>query len=171
MLFSVIKASSGLTVLMGNIGCYVQQITKADKNICTKLHVWGCFSWNDVGLLKRIECSMDAKLYQASIVNDIDVVAKCLVFPEKNFVFQQDLAPPHGASSTNNYFKSKNIQVLEILRILTQSKIYGLTLNVQCNKLCSLTSLVFIVSKVLSKSGGIYVEASQICYQYERASH
>ena len=74
-----------------------------------QLHVLGCFSSNGVELLKRIECSMDPKLYQASIVNDIDVVAKCLVYLEKNFVFQQDLAPPHTASSTNNYFKSKNI--------------------------------------------------------------
>ena len=56
---------------------------------------------------------MDAKLYQASKVNDIDVVAKCLVFPEKNFLFQQDLTPSHRASSTNNYFKSRNIQVLD----------------------------------------------------------
>jgi len=56
---------------------------------------------------------MGAKLYQASVVNDVDVVAKCLVFPEKKFVFQQDLALPHRASSTNNYFKRKNIQVLE----------------------------------------------------------
>ena len=32
-----------------------------------QLHVWGCFSSNGIGLLKRIECSMDAKLYQASI--------------------------------------------------------------------------------------------------------
>jgi len=56
---------------------------------------------------------MNAKSYQASIVNDIDVVSKCLVFPEKNFVFQQDLAPPHRASSTSNYLKSKNIQGFE----------------------------------------------------------
>ena len=56
---------------------------------------------------------MDAKLYQARIVNDIDVISKCLVFPEKNFAFQQDLVPPHRVSSTNNYFKSKNIQVLK----------------------------------------------------------
>ena len=61
------------------------------ETIChgPQLHVWGYFSSNGVGLLKRIECSMDDIL-----VNDIDVVAKCLVFPENNFVFQQDLAPP-----------------------------------------------------------------------------
>ena len=57
-----------------------------------QLNVWGCFSSNCVELLKRIKGSMDSKLYQASIVKDIDVVAKCLVFPEKNFVFQQNLS-------------------------------------------------------------------------------
>ena len=72
-----------------------------------------CFSLNGVSLLKRIEGSMDAKLYQKSILNDIDVVAECFVFPEKNFVFQQDLIPAHRALSTCNYFKSKNIQVLD----------------------------------------------------------
>lgn len=78
-----------------------------------KIHVWGCFSSNGVGLLKKIEGSMDAKLYQRSIVNDINVVGKCLVFPDNNFIFQQDLAPPHRALSTYKYFKSKNIDVLD----------------------------------------------------------
>ena len=53
-----------------------------------QIHVWGYFSSSGVGLVKMIEFSMDSKLYQTSIVNDIDVVAKCLVFPNKNFVFQ-----------------------------------------------------------------------------------
>jgi len=97
-LFSVMKASLGLTVLMGNIGCYEQQITKGNQNIWTmshgpQQHVWGCFSLNGVGLQKRIECSMDAKLYQAIIVNDIDVVDKCLVFPEMILYFNKTWHP------------------------------------------------------------------------------
>jgi len=38
------------------------------------IHVLGCFSSNGQGLLKRIDGSMDEKLYQTRIVNDIDVV-------------------------------------------------------------------------------------------------
>jgi len=96
------------------------------------------FLQNSVGVLKMIEGSIDAKLCQTSIVNDIDIVANWLIFPEKNFVFQQDLAPTHIALSTCNYFKSKNIKYWigqEIFRMLTQSKIYWLTLNMQYNKI------------------------------------
>jgi len=77
------------------------------------IHVWGCFSSNGVDLLKRIEGFMEPKLYQAIIVNDIVVVFKCLVFPEKNFIFQQDLVPAHRPLCTCNYFKTKNIEVLD----------------------------------------------------------
>ena len=57
--------------------------------------------------------------------------------------------------------------------MLTNSKIYGLILNVFCNKFNTFkknSSTSFFLSKVLSKSRGINAEASQICYKYERAS-
>ena len=56
---------------------------------------------------------MDEKLYQTSIVNNIDIFAKCSVFHAKNFVFQEDLTPAHIALSTCNHSKSKNIQMLD----------------------------------------------------------
>ena len=60
---------------------------------------------------------MDAKLYQASIVNDIDVVSKCLVFPEKNYVLELRALT---ITLKVKIFKCWNGQ--EILRILTQPK-------------------------------------------------
>jgi len=92
---------------------YKPGITHQTMSHGPKIHVWGCFSSNGVGLLKLIDGSMDAKLYQLSIINDIDVIAKCLVFPEKNFILQQDLAPPHRALSTIKYFENKNIELLQ----------------------------------------------------------
>jgi len=77
-----------------------------------KIHVWGCLTSNGVGLLKRIKGNMNAEKYQNEVINDIDIVGKCLVFPEQAFIFQQDLAPPHKAKSTHDFFKNKNIDVL-----------------------------------------------------------
>lgn len=77
-----------------------------------KVHVWGCFNSNGVGLLKRINGNMNAEKYQKEILHDIDIVGKCLVFPKPAFVFQHDLAPPHKAKTTQAFLQNKNIDVL-----------------------------------------------------------
>ena len=38
---------------------------------------------------------------------------QCLVFPKKDFIFQQDLAPAHRASATANFLRSHNVNVLD----------------------------------------------------------
>ena len=81
-----------------------------------KVHVWGCFSANGVGLLRKVEGSMNAQMYQETIIHDIDIIGKCLVFPKQQFIFQQDLAPPHRALSTFNFFKKKEIDILPFPR-------------------------------------------------------
>lgn len=77
-----------------------------------KVHVWGCFSANGVGLLRKVEGSMNAQMYQETIIHDIDIIGKCLVFPKQQFIFQQDLAPPHRALSTFNFLKKKEVDLL-----------------------------------------------------------
>ena len=78
-----------------------------------QVHVWGCFSSNGVGLIKRISGHVNAQKYTENIINDIDVIGKCLVFPEKQFIFQQDLAPPHRASSTKTFLEDMNVDLLD----------------------------------------------------------
>jgi transposase len=78
-----------------------------------QVHVWGCFSKFGVGVLKRINGNLNAEKYQKEIINDIDIVGQCLRFPEKSFIFQQDLAPAHKATSTTRFLNEMNVEVLD----------------------------------------------------------
>jgi len=64
------------------------------------IHVWGCFSRNGVGILKRIRDNMNSTVYQDILTNEIDLIGKFLVFPQRSFIFQQDNAPYHRSDST-----------------------------------------------------------------------
>jgi len=78
----------------------------------SKIHVWGCFTSQGVGLLKRIHGNMNALKYQKEILHDMHIVDKWLVFPESAFIFQHNLAQPHKAKSTVAFLKNKNVYVL-----------------------------------------------------------
>jgi len=47
------------------------------------------------------------------IINDIDIIGQCLVFPERQFPFQHDLAPCHRLAPTTAFLANKNVAVLE----------------------------------------------------------
>ena len=74
----------------------------------SKIHILGCFSSN--GLLKRVISSMNAKKYQKDIINDIVTLDECLIFSRKEFIFQQDLAFPHRATSTRKFLERKMLK-------------------------------------------------------------
>lgn len=79
----------------------------------SKVHVWGCFSRFGVGILKRIRGNINSKVYQDLLVNDIDLICKCLVFPLQHFIFQHDNAPAHRSVSTLSFLTERNINILE----------------------------------------------------------
>lgn len=89
--------------------------------ICTKkvvlhgvqIHVWGCFSRFGVGILKRIHGTLNSETYQNKIINDIDVVGKCLVFPLHRFILQHDNAPCHRSASTLSFISERQIDTLD----------------------------------------------------------
>ena len=72
-----------------------------------KIHTWGCFSSNGVGLLKRVIVSMNAKKYQKDIINDIVAFGECLIFPLKEFIFQQELALQVGLKALKSFLNEK----------------------------------------------------------------
>jgi transposase len=79
----------------------------------TQVHVWGCFSRYGVGILKRIRGNINSTVYQDVLINDIELIGKCLVFPERNFIFQHDNAPCHRSASTVSFLEDHNICLLD----------------------------------------------------------
>jgi transposase len=79
----------------------------------TQVHVWGSFSRFGVGILKRIRGNINSTIYQDLLVNDIDQIGKCLVFPLQSFIFQHDNAPCHKSASTVSFLNDRNVAILD----------------------------------------------------------
>ena len=73
----------------------------------------GCFSRNGVGILKRIQGNMNWTVYQDILTNEINLIGKYVVFPQRSFIFQNDNAPCHRPASTVSFLKDHNICLLD----------------------------------------------------------
>ena len=62
-----------------------------------KINVWGCFAKNGVGNLHRIDGIMTKEVYNG-ILQDQMLPSKMRLFPDNNWIFQQDNDPKHTAS-------------------------------------------------------------------------
>ena len=65
------------------------------------------------GILKRIRSNMNSTVYQDILTNEIDLIGKCLVFPQRSFIFQHDSAPCHQSVSTVSFLEDHNICLLD----------------------------------------------------------
>jgi len=79
----------------------------------TQVHVWGCFSRNGVGILKRIQGNMILTVYQDMLTNEIDLIGICMVFPQRSFIFQHANPPCHRLASTVSFLEDHNICLLD----------------------------------------------------------
>lgn len=75
------------------------------------INVWGCFSWNGVGPIHRIQGIMTKEIYIEILENVM------LPWAEENlpviWKFQQDNDPKHTAKLTEKWFQDNSINVLE----------------------------------------------------------
>ena len=62
----------------------------------------GAISSKGVSQLKIVNGSLDSKRYQNEIINDVKLQCECLIFPKKDYIYQQDNAPCHNSVSTRN---------------------------------------------------------------------
>jgi hypothetical protein len=85
----------------------LQAFIKHDK----KVMVWGCFAAHGVGNFHRIEGIMNQHVYREIITNHLEPSAQQL-FPDGNYLFQQDNDPKHKARTVMTYLKEKNIPQL-----------------------------------------------------------
>ena len=78
--------------------------------------VWylsGCFSHLGVDILKRIKGNINSAIYQDLLVNDIDLIAKCLVFPLQRFIFQHDNVSCDRSALAVSLLTDHNISLLD----------------------------------------------------------
>ena len=85
-------------------------------NYCVKnplgVLVWGAISSKGVSQLKLVKGNLNSERYQREIICDIKMQCECLMFPQKNYIFQQDNAPCHNSQSTRNFLSREGVTVL-----------------------------------------------------------
>lgn len=74
--------------------------------------LWGCFSSAGTGKLVRVDGKMDGAKYRTILEENLLESAKDLRMGRR-FTFQQDNDPKHKARATMEWFKTKQIPVLE----------------------------------------------------------
>ena len=57
---------------------------------------------------------MDSAKYQSDIIHDIDMASECVVFQQKGYIFEHDLAPCHNSKSTRIFLHCKRNTRTEI---------------------------------------------------------
>jgi len=73
--------------------------------------LWGCLTFNGVGTLAFIDGNINAKKYEEILEDNLwPVVAR--LFPQENYIFQDDNAPVHRARSVMEYRCSNRIMTL-----------------------------------------------------------
>ena len=86
-------------------------------NRCVKnpfgVMVWGAISSKGVSQLKLVNGRMNSKYYQENIMNDIKLQCECVMFPGKEYIFQQDNAPCHNSASTRAFLRNLDIKRLD----------------------------------------------------------
>jgi transposase len=93
---------------------YNVNIFKGTVNHDKKIMVWGCFSWNGVGDLYRINGIMKAENYKQILIHYMRPSAAKL-FQDNNYIFQQDNDPKHTANVIKKYLSNHEIQCLQWL--------------------------------------------------------
>ena len=85
-----------------------QASVKHDK----KINVWGCFSAHGVGNLFRIHGIMLKEHYNNILISQMVPSAQRL-FPNQNWIFQQDNDPKHTAIINKTWVANNNISTFE----------------------------------------------------------
>lgn len=76
--------------------------------------VWGCMSAKGMGTLTFVDGIINAQEYQDILQNSL-LPSITKLYPNGNYVFQQDGAPCHMAKSTKKWFGTNQINVLSHL--------------------------------------------------------
>jgi hypothetical protein len=87
---------------------YNPMCTVATVKHDAKLMVWGCFTYHGVGKLYWIPGIMNKRVYQNILETQMIPSAEVL-FPDDNYIFQQDNDPKHTANDVRDFLDAKGI--------------------------------------------------------------
>ena len=77
-----------------------------------KIMVWGCFGYNGVGNLVKIDGSMDGALFRRIIVEDLNESIEELSEDTERAIFQMDNDPKHTAKATTELLRQQPYEVM-----------------------------------------------------------
>lgn len=89
-----------------------RHLQKTVKHGGGNIMVWGCFSWEGVGQLVKIDGIMTADTYINILRENLEVSLIRLGL-EDNFILQQDNDPKHTAKKTKIFLNSNHIKILD----------------------------------------------------------
>lgn len=87
---------------------YVQHVASSGRK---GVNVWGAISRHGLGPLHRVQGALTAAKY-CNILDTVVVPYTSSVFPNGDFLFQQDLAPVHTARSVRAHLQQTGIEQL-----------------------------------------------------------
>lgn len=88
-------------------------VKKTVKGGGGSVYVWGCFGWNGVGRIVKIEGKMDADQYIRILDNNLKASIKELKMRREKPIFQQDNDPKHTSKKAQDWFKDSGIEGME----------------------------------------------------------
>jgi transposase len=88
-----------------------QKCTRATLKHDKKINVWGCFSAHSVGTFYRIEGIMTREQY-LQILQNVAEPSCMRLFPDEDYMFQQDNDPKHTAKATTEWIR-RNLNTIE----------------------------------------------------------
>lgn len=104
----------------GHVRVYRPPNSRFDERYTHKSHtigrfsvnVWAWMSAQGPGVITHIRGRCNAEVY-VGILENIMLPSVNAVFPQNNFIYQQDNSPIHTARVTSNWMQQQNIQVLQ----------------------------------------------------------
>lgn len=91
---------------------YEPWATKATVKHDIKINVWGCFSYDGVGRLYRVNGNLDAKQYKQILQHQMLPSAQAL-FGHEDFIFQQDNDPKHTSNLVQDFLDERAVDVMD----------------------------------------------------------
>lgn len=109
-MFCVSYGNQGIRVWRMKQEAFDKECLKRSVKFAACVMVWGCMSAEGPGKLCIVYEKVNSQIYQEIL--EYYMIPSSEDLFEDDFIFQQDVAPPHISVSTKNWFRQRNIQVL-----------------------------------------------------------